>query len=99
MHADLDQRLQARALVLAIEPRFTARGAAEALVAMAGASPAAPIAARRALARLETANLHRPSERTERAIEALALALAAVQERLPPRRGRLGDDAARERHP
>lgn len=56
---------------------------------MAGGTPAAPIAARRALARLESANIHRPSERTGRAIEALGIALARVQERrrlalLPP---------------
>lgn len=77
-HSDLDQRLQARALVLALEPRLTPGQVADALVAMAGATPAAPIAARRALARLRSANRLRPSARTERAIEALGLALARV---------------------
>lgn len=80
-HSDLDQRLRARALVLALEPRLTAGQAADSLVAMAGLTPAAPIAARRALARLRSANSHRPSARTERAIEALVLALARVQRR------------------
>lgn len=80
MHVDLDQRLQARALVLALEPRLSAVQAADALVAMAGETPAAPIAARRALARLETAASYYPSERTRRAITALGLALTRVQQ-------------------
>lgn len=81
LHSDLDLRLQVRALFLAREPKLSPAQAADALVAMAGATPAAPIAARRALERLETANSHRPTERTRRAIEALRLALARVQER------------------
>lgn len=81
VHTDLDHRLQARALVLALEPRLTAGQAADALVAMAGVTPAAPIATRRALARLETAASYHPSDRTRRAITALGLALARVQER------------------
>lgn len=89
LHPDLDHRLQARALVLALEPRMTPGQVADALVAMAGATPAAPIAARRALARLRSANRLRPTARTERAIEALGLALARVQQRrsVPSRHG------------
>src|SRR5215213_7084112 len=87
MHPDLEHRLQARALRLALEARFTVPQAAEALVAMAGRTPAAPIAARRALVRLQTANSLRPSERTERAIASLGLALAGVQARVT-RQGR-----------
>lgn len=81
LRSDLGLRLRARALVLTLEPTLTAAQVADALVDMAGVTPAAPIAARRALARLESANSLRPSARTERAIQALGIALARVQER------------------
>lgn len=80
-HPDLDHRLQARALALALRPDVTADLAAESLVAMAGATPAAPIAVRRALERLETANGVRPNDLTSRAVEALAIALGRVGDR------------------
>lgn len=80
-HPDLDHRLQARALALALRPDVTADLAAESLVAMAGATPAAPIAVRRALERLETANGVRPNDLTGRAVEALAIALGRVGDR------------------
>ncbi|HVM01315.1 MAG TPA: hypothetical protein VM263_01495 [Acidimicrobiales bacterium] len=76
--ADLDHRLQARALVLALRPDVSADLAAESLVAMAGPTPAAPIAVRRALERLESAHGVRPNPLTGRAVEALALALGRV---------------------
>lgn len=91
-HSALDLRLQARALALALEPKLAADRAADALVAMAGATPAAPIAARRALVRLETAHSHRPDERTGRAIKALRIALARVQARMNPQRSRSDQD-------
>jgi hypothetical protein len=77
-HADLDRRLQARALALALRPDVSADLAAESLVAMAGATPAAPIAVRRALERLQTANGVRPNDLTGRAVEALAITLGRV---------------------
>jgi hypothetical protein len=98
-HPDLDQRLQARALVLALERRLTVPQAADALEAMAGATPAAPIAARRALARLVRANRIQPSDRTQRAIESLRLALTHVQERRTARTGRAGNGAATDPQP
>lgn len=88
--SDLDHRLQARALALALRPEVSADIAAESLVAMAGATPAAPIAVRRALERLETANGVRPSDLTGRAVEALAITLGRVGDRRP----RAAGDAA-----
>lgn len=67
--------------MLALQPEITVSEAADTLVATAGATPAAPIAVRRALTRLQSANDHRPSHRTAEAVEALRLALA----RLPAR--------------
>jgi hypothetical protein len=81
--SDLDHRLQARALALALRPDVSADLAADSLVAMAGATPAAPIAVRRALERLETANGVRPNDLTGRAVEALAIALGRVGNRRP----------------
>lgn len=83
--SDLDHRLQARALALALRPDVNTDLAAESLVAMAGATPAAPIAVRRALERLETANGVRPNDLTGRAVEALAIALGRVGDRRPRR--------------
>lgn len=67
--------------MLALQSEVTVSEAADTLVATAGVTPAAPIAVRRALTRLQTAYDHRPSHRTAAAVEALRLALA----RLPAR--------------
>lgn len=79
-HRGLDHRLRARAIVLALRPDISSDQAADELVAMAGPSPAAPIAVRRALSRLRFANSLRPNRLTAAAVEALDLADA----RLPP---------------
>lgn len=94
VHPVLDQRLQARALVLALEPTLTAGQAADSLEELAGPTPAAPIAAGRALRRLKAANSYRPTERTGRAIEALGLALARVQARSRNVRAQINKDAS-----
>lgn len=86
-HADLDQRLQARALALALRPDVSAELAADSLVVMAGATPAAPIAVRRARDRLESANGLRPNPLTGKALEALNLALERMTTDRPPRLG------------
>ena len=85
-HAELDHRLQARALALALRPDVDTDLAAESLVAMAGDTPAAPIAVRRALERLECAAAVRPSSLTGKAVEALTLALRQVTPGPSPRR-------------
>lgn len=78
---DLDVRFLARAMALALQPDLAPSRAAEALVAMAGSGPAAPEAAWRARSRLEAAYGHRPRARTERAIEALTIAIADLHAR------------------
>lgn len=97
LHSHLDLRLQARAMVLALQPRLAPTEVAEALVTMAGVTPAGPIAARRALLRLQTANSLRPSERTQRAIQALGLTLTRVQERRRTNRSVPSDNDATTR--
>lgn len=84
-HPDLGLRLQARALALALRPDVSAELAADSLVAMAGATPAAPIAVRRARDRLETANGVRPNALTGKAVEALNLAVDRLATRAPRR--------------
>lgn len=84
LHPDLDRRLRARALVIALQGELSASEAADALVAMAGATPATPIAARRALARLENANSLRPSTLTAAAAEALRLAVGRLSSAAMP---------------
>lgn len=83
---DLDHRLQARALALALRPDVSADLAADSLVVMAGATPAAPIAVRRARDRLESANGVCPNALTGKAVEALTLALERVDTEREPRR-------------
>ena len=86
--ADLDHRLQARALALALRPDVTAERVADSLVVLAGATPAAPIAVRRARDRLESANGIRPNPLTGKAVEALSLALERVVTARPSQRQR-----------
>lgn len=80
----LDLRLQARALVLGLQPQVTRDQAVAALVAMAGGTAAGPIATRRAMGRVHRLHLRQPSERTTRALESLDLALARVLAANPP---------------
>lgn len=75
-HRGLDQRLRARALVLALRSEVSVHDAAEDLIEMAGRTPAAPIALGRALRRLEAANALRPNNLTAAAVEALGVAHA-----------------------
>jgi len=70
----LDLRLQAKALVLALEPDLAPLDAAAALSAAAGTREVGAIATRRALRRILLVHANRPTERTARAVEALQLA-------------------------
>lgn len=73
--------------MLALQGEISADQAADELVAMAGPSPAAPIAVRRALSRLRFANSLRPNRLTTAAVEALGLADVRLS---PPVLGELG---------
>lgn len=60
--------------MLALQSKISVERAAEDLVAMAGRTSAGPIAVRRALSRLQTANSLRPNRITVTAVAALRLA-------------------------
>jgi urease accessory protein UreF len=66
--------MRARAIMLALRAEVDVEQAVEELVAMAGPTPAAPVALNRALSRLRIANTLRPNRLTTAAIEALDLA-------------------------
>ena len=63
---------------MALDAEISADEAARHLVAMAGATAAAPIALARALTQLRSANALRPSRLTAAAVEALGLAHARL---------------------
>lgn len=64
--------------MLALQAEVSASEAADALVAMAGATPAGPIAAQRALRRLRADDSHLPSHVTAAAVQTLVLAAARL---------------------
>lgn len=80
-HVDLEVRVRARAVVLALRPDLAPADAAEELVALVADAAGAVVAVRRARARLEAAYAHHPRARTERAIAALGLAHLALVDR------------------
>lgn len=76
---DLEERLRAKALVLALQADMSVRQAAIALETMAGTTSATPIAVRRAVAHLRASHSRRPTHMTAFALEAMRL----VEDRLP----------------